>query len=282
MGMNRAVIGKEYPMMEFDVNPKDFTYYALASNDTTNPYYWDESRPGGIIAPPMFAVVFGGICIPGVIFDKELGMNVFLMVHGEEDIRFYKPVKAGMKIKSRAKIVDIIDKGSGELCQFTVTSWDEKGEKVAEALTGFFVRGGGSGKKEEKKPEPEPGKPIFETKMKVLEKQTYIYAWASGDHNFIHVNPEQAVKIGKLPGIILQGLCTMAFCQNAVIDALCKDRNPELLKRLAVRFAKPVFPKDELTITGWEISGGSPRTIGFEAKRQDGTVVVKNGIAEVA
>ena len=68
----------------------------------------------------MFAVVFGGIRIPGVIFDKELGMNVFLMVHGEEDIRYYKPVKASMKIKSQAKIVGILDKGSGELCQFTV------------------------------------------------------------------------------------------------------------------------------------------------------------------
>jgi len=282
MGMNKALIGKEYPMVEFDVNPKDFSYYAVGSNDTTNPYYWDESRPGGIIAPPMFGVVYGGICIPGVVFDKELGMNVMMMVHGEQDMRYYKPVKAGMKIKSRAKIVDIIDKGSGELCQFTVTSWDQAGEKIAEALTGFFVRVGGSGKKGEKEPEPGPGATIFEDKKKVLAKQTYIYAWASGDHNFIHVNPEMAVKMAKLPGIILQGLCSMAFCQNTVVDKLCKDRNPELLKRLAVRFAKPVFPEDELTITGWEIQGGSPRKIGFEAKRQDGTVVIKNGLAEVA
>lgn len=279
MGMNKACIGREYAKMDFEVNPKDFSYYALASNDKDNPYYWDESREGGIIAPPMFGVVYGGICIPGVIFDKELGMNVFLMVHGEEDLKFFKPVKAGMKITSQAKIVDILDKGSGELCQFTVTSWDQTGDKVAEALTGFFVRGGGSGKKEERKPEPGPGKTVFEAKMKVLPKQTYIYAWASGDHNFIHVNPKMAVEVGKLPGIILQGLCSMAFCQNAVIDNLCKDRNPALLKRLAVRFAKPVLPNDELTITGWETGSG---TFGFEAKRQDGTAVVKNGIAEIA
>ena len=30
MGMNKALVGKEYPMMEFEVNPKDFTYYAAA------------------------------------------------------------------------------------------------------------------------------------------------------------------------------------------------------------------------------------------------------------
>jgi len=37
-----------------------------------------------------------------------------------------------------------------------------------------------------------------------------------------------------------------------------------------------------LTIYGWETEGGSPRKIGFEAKKQDGTVVIKNGIAEIA
>ena len=68
---------------------------------------------------------------------------------------------------------------------------------------------------------------------------------------------------------------------NAVIDNCCKDRNPALLKRLAVRFAKPVFPKDELTITGFEMPGAPAGTIGFEAKRPDGTAVVKNGLAEI-
>jgi len=282
MGMNKAVIGKEHPPLEYEVNPKDFTFYAVGTNDYDNPYYWEESRPGGIMAPPMFAVVYGGICVPAVILDKELGMNVMMMVHGEQDIKFHKPVKFGMKLKSQAKVVDIIDKGSGELCQFVITSKDEKGGLVSESTYGFFVRGGGSGKKDEKKePEPVPGKTIFEVKKKIMSHQSYIYAFASGDHNFIHVNPEMAKKVG-LPGIILQGLCTMAMCQNSIVDSLCADRNPELLKRLSVRFSRPVLPNDEITIYGWEIQGGSPRKIGFEAKKQDGTIVIKNGLAEVA
>ncbi len=283
MGMNKAVIGKVHPPGTMDINPKDFTYYAVSTNDYDNPYYWEESREGGIMAPPMFAVCYSGICVPAVILDKELGMNVFLMVHGEEDIKFHQPVKAGMKITSQAKVVDIVDKGSGELCQFTVTSKDQNGGLVAEATYGFFVRGGGSGKKDEKKePEPGPGKILFEVKKKVMSHQSYIYAWASGDHNFIHVNPNAAVQMAKLPGIILQGLCSMALCQNAIVDNLCPGRNPANLKRLAVRFSRPVLPNDEITIYGWELKGGSPRTIGFEAKKQDGTPVIKNGIAEIA
>ena len=279
-GMNKALIGKEYPEVEYEVNPKDCTFYALASNDPDNPWYWQESRPGGIVAPPMFAVVYGGVVIPQVILDQELKMNVALMVHGEQDIKFHKLVKPGMKIKSKAKIVDILDKGTGELCQIMVTSHDQAGELVSESLYGFFVRAGGSGKKPEKKPEPEPGETIFEMKMKVLPLQPYIYAWASGDHNPIHTNPDFATKIARLPNIILQGLCTMAFCQKALVDKLL-EQNPERLKRLAVRFSRPVLPEDELTIYGWEIEAGTPRKIGFEAKKQDGTVVIKNGLAEI-
>jgi acyl dehydratase len=117
--------------------------------------------------------------------------------------------------------------------------------------------------------------------MAVTEDQTYRYADASGDRNPIHVKPEFAVKVG-LPGIILQGLCTMAFCQKAVLDH-CANRDPARLKKLFVRFSKPVLPKDQLTTTGWKLDAkpGLAR-YGFETTRPDGTVVIKNGLAEVS
>jgi len=39
--MNRGVIGKVHPEVVYEVNPKDFTFYALATNDYDNPYYWE-------------------------------------------------------------------------------------------------------------------------------------------------------------------------------------------------------------------------------------------------
>ena len=51
----------------------------------------------------------------------------------------------------------------------------------------------------------------------VRRRVWHIYADGSGDHNPIHVDPDFAKGVG-LPGIILQGLCTMAFNFKAVQD----------------------------------------------------------------
>ncbi len=281
MGMNRDCIGKTYKPLEFAVTAEGMKKYALSYNDD-NPHFLDEQRPGGIVAPPMFGVVYGGMSVAAPLFDSELKMNVAMMVHGEQEMKWFTLVKPGDKITSTAKLQDIIDKGSGELCQIQVTCLNQAGKKVLESVYGFFVRGGGSGKKSDAKAvEPPRGADAFTAGMSVTEDQTYRYADASGDRNPIHVNPEFAVKVG-LPGIILQGLCTMAFCQKAVLDH-CADRNPARLQQLFVRFSKPVLPKDQLTTKGWVIAkAGGQNKYGFETTRPDGTAVIKNGLAEVA
>jgi len=281
MGMNRDWIGKTYKPIELAATAEAMKKYALSYNDD-NPAFLDDQRPGGIVAPPMFGVVYGGMTVAAPMFDSELKMNLAMMVHGEQEMKWFDVVKPGDKIKSTAKIQDILDKGSGELCQVQVECVNQNGKKVLESVYGFFVRGGGSGKKSEAKAEePARGPEAFAAGMKVLEDQSYRYADASGDRNPIHVNPEFAVKVG-LPGIILQGLCTMAFCQKAVLDH-CANRDPARLRQLFVRFSKPVLPKDQLSTKGWVVEKlpGKVR-YGFETLRPDGTVVIKNGLAEVA
>ena len=58
--------------------------------------------------------------------------------------------------------------------------------------------------------------------------------------------------------------------------------DPARLKRLAVRFAKPVLMGDKLTTEGWEVeSRDGVATYGFHVKNQNGVTVISNGIAEV-
>ena len=93
--------------------------------------------------------------------------------------------------------------------------------------------------------------------------QTLRYAEASGDTNTIHVDDEFARSVG-LPGIILHGMCTMAICAQAVIDGVA-DSDPARLRRLAVRFSKPVLPDSDLVTTIYsarhsEARWATPRT----------------------
>jgi len=277
--LNKETIGKEYPESEVEIKQHETIYYAVATNDP-NPWYLDATREQGIVAPPMYAVNYGGAALGQVFFDKEVGEGYMaFLVHGEQDIEWFKAAKPGQKVKTKGKIKDIIDKGSGELMLVESTTTDaESGDVVCRQNFNFFVRGYGKMEKKAKTPEPEEdrSKEAFEAKEHVLYGQTFLYAEPSGDHNPIHVNEEFAQKVG-LGGIILQGLCTMAFCHKAVVGHVC-DGNPLKLKRLFVRFSKPVRPGDEITVKGW---WKDDKTVGFEASTQNGELVIKGGHAEI-
>jgi acyl dehydratase len=131
---------------------------------------------------------------------------------------------------------------------------------------------------EEPPPEPEY---VFTTSQTVDEDQTYRYAEASGDHNPIHIDPEFARNAAGLPGIILHGMATMAFASKAVLDNVA-GADPARLRRIKVRFSKPVFPGDTLTTRGWvESTEDGVTTYGFETLNGRGSAVLRNGIAEV-
>jgi acyl dehydratase len=116
--------------------------------------------------------------------------------------------------------------------------------------------------------------------MQVKHDQTYIYADGSGDHNPIHVDPAFAKQVG-LPGIILQGLCTAAFCFKAIQDNTC-GKDPARVQSLQVRFARPVLPLDTVTTRAWiEDKMSGTTALGFDAVNQKGDVVIRNGLASV-
>jgi acyl dehydratase len=111
--------------------------------------------------------------------------------------------------------------------------------------------------------------------------QTYRYAEASGDRNPIHVD-EAVAKMAGLPGIIVHGLCTMAFTSKVAIDKLCAG-DPARLRRLRVRFSRPVIPGQTITTNVWaEGERDGRRIFAYETLNSDGHAVIKGGIAEVA
>lgn len=119
----------------------------------------------------------------------------------------------------------------------------------------------------------------LEYKTTVGKYQPIYYAGASGDFNPIHIDNEFG-KMAGLGGAILQGLCTMAFVQKTAIDFAGGD--PGALKRIKVRFAKPVYPGDEISVKG-EVTkmDGKGITAELEAVNQDGTEVITRAFAEL-
>src|SRR5574341_2279186 len=121
MPLNRQTMGKTYGPFTMKVEEDMGKNYALATNDP-NPWYLDKKRPGGIIAPPMVAVVYSGPVVGPVLFDSDVGANLARLVHGEEELWFQDVVRPGDEITSQSKIVGMEEKATGELLLLEGTS----------------------------------------------------------------------------------------------------------------------------------------------------------------
>lgn len=117
-----------------------------------------------------------------------------------------------------------------------------------------------------------------------LEKKTHkyqphIYAGASGDFNPIHIDPEFAKAVG-FERNIMHGLCTMAFVAQACTQAAGGD--PRKLKRLKVRFAKPVLVEQTVAVSGSETeSADGVVTLAIEATNDAGETVISLAEADL-
>jgi len=103
------------------------------------------------------------------------------------------------------------------------------------------------------------------------------YAAVSGDFNPIHIDPEVGRAAG-FPGAILQGMCTMAWLADACTAYL---GDPARVRRLRVRFARPVVVGDVVTFRGRCVAVDGPVVrLEVEARNQRGEEVLKGASAE--
>lgn len=117
------------------------------------------------------------------------------------------------------------------------------------------------------------GDPTMEQVNPVGKYQPIFYAGASGDFNPIHIDPEFGKMVG-LGGNILQGLCTMGFVARMHTDWA---GDPGALKRLKVRFSKPVMPLDRIKVKGTVASKeGATLKCDVVAENQKGELVISN------
>lgn len=274
--LNRTLIGKTYPAKTYPVTGEATAKYALATNDQ-NPAYLDEARAGGIIAPPLFAVAPAFEFLVGALTDPELQLPLDRVLHGEQDMYFTSPIRPGDVLITEGRVAGMEERSTGETLDIEVLSKTESGEERLKQILTVFVRDPNRKGAVAGAAPADRGAPAAESVMKVTEDQSFRYADASGDHNPPHVDDDFAKAIG-YKGVFLQGLCTMAFTSQAAIQELAGG-DPARLKRLKVRFSKVVYPGDVLTTSFWSIGDGAYE---FETRNQDGVLVIKEGIAEIA
>ena len=283
MPLNREFIGRKYPPLTSTVTLEALQKYARAYNDD-NRRYFDPSAAGGIVAPPMYGVVVAWMSVVGAVGDPALGADLLRLLHAEQDMEFIAPLRPGDEITTVARVASIEARPGGEAMTLELDSRNRAGDPVLHTLFGILIRAArrdrsAAGRAE--RPASPSGDPILSVEQTIDRDQTFRYAEASGDLNPIHVD-ENVAKMAGLPGIVVHGLCTMAFTSKVVIDGLCAG-DPVRLKRLRVQFSRPVLPGQSITTRVWAAGEhGGHTAYAFETYNPEGMAVIRGGIAEIA
>ncbi|MFW9902778.1 MAG: MaoC/PaaZ C-terminal domain-containing protein [Candidatus Thorarchaeota archaeon] len=274
------IIGRIYTGTTEIIDPEKTMAYARATNET-NPLYYelDENK---LAIPVLFPVTMAIAPLKEMVTDDTLNLDITRMIHGEQEVLYFRPLRPWDKIKTKLELESIDIKESGDIL-WAKTSGSTEDELVFEMRAGIFF------KKLRKRPRPVKPRVKEETiekqiiiskQMKVTSDQSVRYAAASGDDNPIHLDKDIALTVG-LPDIILHGLCTLAFAIQALVDSLANG-DPTKVKGVKIRFSKPVFMNNTLTTEGWLLEEKErSKIVGFETKNESGEVVLKFGSIEL-
>jgi acyl dehydratase len=273
---NDAALDQWTDAVRFKVERERLVQYAEATNDPI------AAHRAGDLAPPVFAIVpvFQALLEPAV---EVVPLSVLgKVLHGEQDFRFHRPLRPGDALVSRGRMTGFEGLRNGTRCCTYLETRDERGALVVEQYVTSFIRGFDDGRRiGELSPDHKLDEslrttnPVAEFSQHVNDDQTFRYSPASGDPMPIHLD-EQVARDAGLPGIIAHGFCMLAFTSWGILEELgAGDCSP--LKRLAVRFSKPVLPGQDIHTRVWQTGPGS---FGFETD-VDGTPVLRDGLAEL-
>lgn len=269
----------------YEVTAEAIAAYAASTNDTS------PAAAAGEVAPAVFAIVpvFGRQAGQSVVVEDRRAELQGRIVHGEQWMVFHRPIAAGDRLLVRGATIGVHAKSSGVTVISKMETTDEAGNPVNDQFVTVFYRGVESGiDTGESAPTlkslrgDEQGSELDPVAYPVDPDQPARYADASGDHNRIHLDDEFARSVG-LPGIIVHGMCTLAFAARAVCEAF-GEPSSAVLRQLGCRFTHPLLPGDVLTTNAARLEPGASgtRAARFSCVNRAGEMVLGAGFAELA
>ncbi len=273
MGLNMDAIGSVIGPMQREYTWKDVVLYALGVGAGFSELDYCFEKKLKVIPSFSIAMIFEVLAQAAI----ASGVNLAGILHGEQELIFHNPIPTEGTLITTAKIVDYYDKGKEKgaliIVQSDTTHCD--GQHLFTSIVTIFGRlDGGFGGRDRHQPRlmfPERD-PEFVVAASPSPDQPLLYR-LSGDIFHLHVDPAFARLAGfKKP--IMHGLCTHGFACRALIATLVPGR-PDLARRMACRFTKPLYPGTPIQTLIWKTGDGKAlwRTVNAESKE----VVIDNG-----
>ncbi len=285
MELNPQFTGTRLHPYQTDVDWRRTTNFAAATGDD-NPIYFDDQRPEGLIAPPMLAVALTwpiSSNMDDYLERKDFPSEVLMtQVHYTERLDFHRPVRPGDRLTINGLIAGILPHRAGTYCTMRYEAFDPKNQPVFTEHIGAIYRGvtcRGEGLALDLPEEPAGNwstGPVWNQEIRVDPMLPYIYDGCTDIVFAIHTSPAFAIGVG-LPGIILQGTCTLALAARELVNREAGG-DPGRLKTLSGRFSGMVRPGTTISV---KLKGRNREDLFFEVMNQEGEKAVSKGYARI-
>jgi len=206
-------------------------------------------------------------------------INIMGVLHGEQKIVFHNPIPVEGRLTTTGTVTDIFDKGDkGAVVIAAFDTFHSNGDKLCTNTLTVFSRFdgnfGGPASPESRFEFPDRA-PDHWVKGISTENQPLLYR-LSGDVFQLHADPEFAKALG-FEKPIMHGLCTHGFACRALIKNLVPGE-PERVKRMDCRFAKPLYPGAPFETLIYKTGPG--KALWKTVHQETGETIITNGVFE--
>ncbi len=260
--------------------------YAAALDDD-NPYYFDDERKEGIVAPPMYAVAITWPIaedLPNYIQSNKFPLKVMkTLVHYTEHLTFNRLIKPNDELTIKGRIAAILPHRSGTHIISRLDAFDKNNALIFTEHIGGMLRGVkcvGEGRGEETLPKmpthQSDNKPLWKETIKIERLRAHIYDGCADIHFPIHTSKKFAHFVG-LPDTILQGTATLAHAIKTILNKEA-DRDPHRVKSISCKFTGMVLLDTSIEVQlNKKINGEKGTDLFFEVYNNENKKAISHG-----
>ncbi|MFN2612987.1 MAG: MaoC family dehydratase N-terminal domain-containing protein [Solirubrobacterales bacterium] len=145
MPLNTEAIGKQWPPQVYEVGSEKIREFSDAIGAGSDLHRDREAALAagyrGIVAPPMFCVVYCARSMGPAILDPAVGIDLAAMVHGGQEFRWEEPVCAGDTVTTTVHCSEIYDKDGKGFYLFETLSVNQDEQPTVHGTWTNIVRG---------------------------------------------------------------------------------------------------------------------------------------------
>ena len=269
-----TLLGAEVGPCEQAIDARWLMAYAAALGER-DARYFDTETPAGPAAHPLFPVCYEW---PPAVALRERAIGEAIAprsVHATHDLVIHRPPRAGDRLTTRARIVEVRPLAAGSLVVGRYDTTDATGALVTTTHYGSIYRGVScDGTAAPRSPAPPDRGPVLWTEdVTIGAGLAHVYTECARIWNPIHTDVAVAHAAG-LPGLILHGTATLALAVSRVVTRELGG-DPARVRGVSARFTGMVPMPSTVTLRGYDTAGTE---IPFDVVDAAGRPVLGRGV----